>query len=356
MEEEEELMLRILQLEKEFYEKANDFYEQNCREYKLLKGKQKRLREKNCPWLKDNTYPRYDELLKSLEYNDACILNTLKRHHISKIQGIYKLAQSRKTAICNAEIIRNLSDNISTMCIAKDTLQANQQWFERLMSDLKKEYLGKDFPKVYVISSKPPSKEDKEKYFDKFIHFKNIESFISAIAEKKIPSLYVLFVCSNKVRVTDLKRVLDVYDNLDSSQQFNLIWDEAHNKQESIPSKRGIAEYLIFHPRIVRFIPCTATNTDIFEESTLFQEYNLEANSIDYTKRFENSSQKSDSPDYSSLHKAKQICLEDIRQEPYYKDYNITHFEKDLFERNYRMELEKEGCKEDRKEEVILFT
>ncbi len=348
---EEELM--ITQLEKEFYEKANVFYEQNCLEYTLLKGKEKRLREKKCPWLKDNTYPRYDELLKSLQYNDACILNTLKRLHISKIQGIYKLAQSRKTAICNAEIIRNLSDSISTMCIAKDTLQANQQWFERLMTDLSKEYIGKDFPKVYVISSKPPSKEEKKKYFDKFIHFRTIESFISAIAEKKIPSLYVLFVCSNKVRVTDLKRVLDVYNNLDSTQQFNLIWDEAHNIKEGIPSKRGIAEYLIFHPRIVRFIPCTATNTDIIEESTLFQEDNLESTALDYTKTFENSSQKSDSPDYSSLHKATQICLEDIRQESYYKDYNITHFEKDLFERNYRIELEKEFRKKDLVEEEM---
>lgn len=328
----------------EFYNKANRFTNDECENYESLQGTDKRLRRKRFEFLKNKRskrLPRFDDLCEFYKNEE---LENIKKYFIKKIIGIYKHPQSKKTAICNSIILTNLANKISTMCIAKDTLQANQQWFERLLTDLDNAYPGNDYI-VYVISSA------KQTYVKRNVkHYNSIDKFITHISSNTSQKPYILFVCSNNTRVCDLKIILDVCVNINYNPLFDIIWDEAHNKKEGIPSKRSISEFLIIHPRVITFRPCTATPDDLHEETTLFQLKNLEANALDYT-RFND--YKSDSPEYSSLQKATPIYLEELRKSSNYKNYGITHYEKELFKRHYkdakiRKQLENET------EDVIL--
>lgn len=337
----------------DFNERVNQFMFKQQEEFKHLKGKEKKIRQEKFSFLKSKKvcFPRYDEIIGSLGYTEDELF-TLKKLHILKVKGTYKHAQSKKTAICNSIVLLNISDGLSTMCIAKDTLAANQQWFERLLKD-RKDAFPKNEPYIYIVSSSNPKKSYME--YSNIKHFKTIESYITYIASTKSQSPYsqdpyILFVCSNDTRVSNLKTILDVSMKLKYIPLFDIIWDEAHNPKEGIPSKRSLSEMLIIHPRVRTFIPCTATIDDLIEESTLFQLENLEANAIDYTSF---NDFKSDSPEYSSLHNAKHIYLEDLRALPNYKDYKVTHYEKELFKRHYNeSEIRKKYKNEE--EEIVL--
>jgi hypothetical protein len=343
--------MSTIELAKEVYSKTKHFIETQRDEYQKLSGREKGIRADKFPFLKITgkklAFPRYDELFRYEELD--CIKNEdlIKRYHIGKIKGIYKHAQAKKTAICNSRILLNIADGVSSLCIAKDTLTANQQWFERLLNDRDVAYPD-HCPAVYVISSSSPKPIHMEKSNVK--HYKNIHEFNTHIATTTCQDPYIIFVCSNNTRTINLLGILDICINQGYRPLFDLIWDEAHNPKEGIPSKRSIAERLIIHPKIRTFIPCTATIDELIEESTLFQLANLESNAIDYTAF---NDFKSDSPEYSSLHKAKQIHLEDLRNDPLYQQYNVTHFDKELFKRHYN-ETEVRKRMEGAEEDVIL--
>ena len=166
------------------------------------------------------------------------------KHHIKKIVGIYKHAQSGKTEILNNIIILNLKNRTNTICLTKNTHEANNQWEKRLVSDIKKdEHLNKIKIKetVYIISSKkPPSKG-----IDEPTHCKNIDEFIRIITSKE-NSPYILFVCSNDVRIcNDIPKFLNSYKGFANKSPIDILADEAHNDKDGIIHRKNIFEYIL---------------------------------------------------------------------------------------------------------------
>jgi len=345
MEEEFEM----LDLAERFYNKATSFINKQRDEFSRLRGKEKEIRAEKYHFLKKKKkpqYPRYDDLCDYTEYNEN---DSLKKYHIRKIKGVYKHAQSQKTAICNSRVLLNFADGVSTICLTKNTLAANIQWLERLFIDREEAYPGEDCPEVFVISSSKPKKSHQK--MRKVTHFRSIDTFIKKIATIKSDKPYILFVCSNDIRTRNLLEILDTCININYAPLFELIWDEGHNKKEGIPSKRAIAEMLVIHPRIRTFIPCTATNEDFIDEnSTLWNKDNLEKNAINYT---DFNDYKSSSPEYSSLHDAKIMSLEELRNNPLYEQHNVSHFSKELFRKHYDEEKARKFLKGHTEEEIL---
>ena len=57
----------------------------------------------------------------------------INQYCIRKIRGLYKHAQAWKTGICNKQIIISFSEkNTISLCVTKNTLEANDQWLIRL--------------------------------------------------------------------------------------------------------------------------------------------------------------------------------------------------------------------------------
>jgi hypothetical protein len=120
--------------------------------------------------------------------------------------------------------------------------------------------------------------------------------------------------------------LLESYSGLSVDKQLpiNLQYDEAHNPEEGIPSKRELIENIIMNPFIERLTPCSASENPIHDNNNLlWQKINLDNNAFDYTHV---SSIKSNSPEYSSLHDAVRIYFEDIESHPSYNDYDIHAF------------------------------
>ena len=83
-------------------------------------------------------------------------INKIYKVCISKIRGLYKHAQALKTGFCNGQIINGFSEeNTISICITKNTLEANEQWLLRLYKDLDNRYPQvKLNDKIIIISSK----------------------------------------------------------------------------------------------------------------------------------------------------------------------------------------------------------
>ncbi len=176
-EEQEELLYEVKKKFDEFIKKFDDDLKKYCEtdtiDIKYLKQKYPHLKRtkdlKNK--IKNNKFdqihlPKICEFLTI--YDTSNIFNQdekriIYNYCINKITPIFKHAQAGKTAICNLEIIDSYlkiidgfsKPNILSVCITKNVLEANAQWFERLFKDLKNR-----FPKtklneeIIVISSK----------------------------------------------------------------------------------------------------------------------------------------------------------------------------------------------------------
>ena len=84
---------------------------------------------------------------------------SIYKYVVEKIKGLYKHAQAMKTGICNQRILSTIKNELNTItiCITKNTIEANDQWFCRLLDEIKK-YSSKSAELVMIISSKPVKK------------------------------------------------------------------------------------------------------------------------------------------------------------------------------------------------------
>ena len=301
----------------------------------LISKTDKQLFTEKYPFLKYRyKFPYFHELIDNFDYTEE-ERDIIITHHIKKIVGIYKHAQSGKTEILNNIIILNLKNRTNTICLTKNTLEANNQWEKRLISDIKKdEYLNKFKIKetVYIISSKKPKPSNHPN--NEPTHCKNIDEFISIITSKE-NTPYVLFICSNDTRVCkDIPKFLKSYQGIVNRLPIDLLVDEAHNDKDGITNKKNLFEYILINPYIRRLIPCTATALPLHDNnSILWRKQNLENFAYDYNK---NNKIKSDSLEYSSLHDATPIYLEDIRKLTGYTNYNLDEFDDALFRKHFK--------------------
>ena len=311
-----------------FYEQSRRFIDNKLAEYNnITKEEQKIFKKKYSFISRKSKLPLFDELVKYPEFKDLFTIDDIKNIRgtiIEKIQGIYKHAQSNKTYLCNSDIITYIQMDRFVICITKNTLSANSQWTSRFISDMKKKYPTTPLSELILVCS-----SQKNTLNGNATHCSKIDSVISCILQKD--NYRVLFMCSNNTRVLDVLKLLNSYSNFSLAKQRKIIlqYDEAHNPEEGIPSKREIVENILFSPHIERFTPCTASyDTLIDDNNTIWKKQNLDAKAIDYTRL---SCVKSSDPTYSSLHDAEVCCFEDIEKHPNFVDYNISEFDADDF-------------------------
>lgn len=309
---------------KRFNSVCNAFIKKKIAEEKEIKNtKEKKLCRQKYLFLKRKyKLPYYYELIQipdiSNEFSREDI-NNITIHLINKIRGIYKHAQAEKTFLCNIDILSSIKLDQFTICITKNTIEANSQWTKRLIKDLKKEFPTRSLAELILVCS------SKENTLDgNATHCKMINSVISNLVKHN--TFRVLFICSNHTRVEEILELLQAYDGLDRVKQLPIViqYDEAHNVEDGIPSKREIIENILRNPFIERFTPCSASENPIHDKTNpLWQKENLDNNAFDYTCI---SSIKSDSPEYSSLHDAVRINFEDIEAHPLFTSHGITAF------------------------------
>jgi hypothetical protein len=322
----EDLQKQFFAFRKNEIEKIRNDYE------KFKKDKNSRLVKdyvKKFPFLKKKSpFPSFMEVLKWKSTNDKFDFETqlkpLRDMYISKITGIFKHGQTMKTALCNLRIVSNVKLGKITMAISKNTLNAKEQWEERLIKELKEEFHNTPLNKmIIVISSK------KNDLNGNATHCKNIGQAMEYISDGNFK---IIFVCSNNKRIDDLIKLVKFYGNLAIEKQhpIDIIQDEAHNNEEGIPSKREAVEELILNPLVETFIPVSASPDPIFHENEpLWNRNNMERNAIDYTKFCQ---VISTSPNYSSIAKAKKLSFERLQEDPNYRNYDIAEFTEELFE------------------------
>jgi hypothetical protein len=288
----------------------------NKTEKKLFKNIHKFLKHKS-------KLPYYHELLEYEEIKSEFSpedLEIITLHLINKIHGIFKHAQSEKTKLCNAYIITSIKLNRFTICITKNTLEANEQWTKRAISDLKKAFPNLALKELILVCSSSINTIG-----NNATHCKNVESVIAKLAQHN--TFRVLFICSNETRINDTLTLLSAYSGLSEEKQLkiHIQWDEAHNLEQGIPSKRQLIENIIMNPIVEQLTPCTATPSPLYDDNNpLWVKANLEKNAIDYTNM---SKIKSTSPEYSSLGDATPVSFEDIKTYPSYTEYGISEFD-----------------------------
>jgi hypothetical protein len=268
----------------------------------------------------------------------------LLNHWIPKITGIYKHGQTDKTKLCNLRIISNVRLGFLSIAISKNTLSAKEQWEERLISDLKKELPGKALKDyILIVSSK---KNDLD---GNATHCKNIDKALSAMMRGNFK---IIFVCSNNTRVRDIITLLTSYEGISVEKRLliDIQMDEAHNREEGIPSKREFFDNIIMNPYVKSFVPVSASYEPLVEKDhPLWQKENLDRYAIDYTK---NSKTLSTSENYSSISDAKAISFEKLKAHPFYKEHGVVEFDEDTFEeadiKVYPSAMDAEVIKEDK--------
>ena len=299
------------------------------------------------PFLKEKPkLPLFDELARHFIQPDSSTFSEeevakIRTYLVSKIRGIYKHAQSMKTALCNDRICQNAEKGVCTIAFTKNTIDANTQWLLRLISDLTHLIIefNKSHPELppmeskdmlFVCSSKVPIKIGTNS-----THCKNISEYISILTSRNhnYPPP-ILLLCSNHARVKEINVLLRSLPGLHTNLQFpiEIQWDEAHNMTEGIPSKRATIEHILFNPYVITLIPCTATADENIadDKNPLWRSADLENNAINYANIEKYSVQSSD-PEYSALCDAGQVTIEEVRQDGKYKEYNIKEFEREVF-------------------------
>jgi hypothetical protein len=351
-----------IDINQRFNEFCHTFITDKIAEEKTLNKKEKQIFKTKYAFIgRKSKLPFFKELLKYTEIITKFPkpeLDQLTIHLINKIRGIYKHAQAEKTMLCNIDILTSIELKRFTICITKNTIEANSQWTKRLIKDLKKKFSETPLAKVILVCSSSLNTLDGHA-----THCKDINYVIANIT--KHSTYRVLFICSNNTRVGDILTLLGSYRGLSMDKRLPIIlqYDEAHNAEEGIPSKRETIENILMDPFIERVVPCSASENPIHDDTNpLWQKRNLDKNAFDYTHI---SAIKSTSQEYSSLHDAIAVNFEDIEMHPEYKEYNTTAFNvldfKKVDEFNYvsfikqhTKAYEEEGCYCDEQIKIIV--
>ena len=255
----------------------------------------------------DNYFKDYKTIDKNIIY-EYCIV---------KIRGLYKHAQALKTGFCNGQLITGFSEkNTLSMCITKNTLEANAQWLIRLYKELDDRYPNTKLDdKIMLISSK-------NELGCNATHCKNIENAWSFL--KKENNFKLIFMCSNKPRIRNVLEIAESFLGLRENLRKNLriFHDEAHNTNEGIPAYRNIIENFIFLENVLSYQPISASPGKIVNnDNPLWKKENLDNYAINFTE-FDNT--KSDNPNYSSISDYEKISIEDLQKMDGWEDYGIT--------------------------------
>jgi hypothetical protein len=253
--------------------------------------------------------------------------NIFYRYAFSKIRGLYKHAQALKTGYCNHEIITGMSepDTIS-FCISKNTLEAGQQWLERLLCELSTRFENANMREyVMIISSK------KNTLGGRATHCKNIDAALGYL-KKPDHTFKIIFVCSNKTRIYDIYQLtMDFQRWRDSPTKLRIIHDEAHNLQDGIPPFRDVVEQIVIQPNVISYMPVTATNNTItWDKSPIWM--NIEQFAKNYT---EYDDTKSTDPKYSSISDAIKHTFETLKISSEWREYDVQEVSEELFKSVY---------------------
>jgi len=264
------------------------------------------------------------EYFSEFSENDKQIIY---EYSILKIRGLYKHAQALKTGFCNGQISENFikrgdcngqiitglsEEKTLSVCITKNTLEANEQWLTRLFKELDTRYPQvKLTNKIMIISSK---KNDLEGHAT---HCKNMDKAWSYLKKKN--EFKIIFICSNKIRIQDIHEMAVSFSNLieELAKNIRILHDEAHNTKEGIPPFRQIIENIIILPNVLSYEPITASLGNIVDDKNpIWVEKNLEKYAINFTD-FDKT--KSDDPKYSSISDYNTYNFEDLSSN---KDWN----------------------------------
>ena len=278
------------------------------------------------------------EIMQRPEYSErfnADEQNIVYTYCAKKIKGIYKHAQALKTGYCNLQIINGFSEkNTISICVTKNTLEANEQWLLRLFKELDNRYPHiKLNDKIMIISSK------KNDLNGNATHCKDINSAWKIL--KRNNDIKIIFLCSNKIRISDILDISQDFLNLTDllQKKLRILHDEAHNVKEGIPAFREIIENIISQPNVVCYTPITASNHTIIDDSNpLWEKQNIEESALNYT---DYDKTKSNDPHYSSCSKAERISFEEIKTHPKWQEYEISQIPKDVFMKVHKNEYHK---------------
>jgi hypothetical protein len=245
-------------------------------------------------------------------------IKTIKKYCISKIRGLYKHAQALKTGYCNGQIINGFSEkNTISVCITKNTLEANAQWLSRLFKELDNRFPQVNLnDKIMIISSK------KNTLFGNATHCKNMNEAWSHL--KKCNNFKIVFICSNKIRIQDIYEMATSFLNLREElvKKLRILHDEAHNTKEGIPPFRYIIENILLLPNVISYQPITASLGEIGDnENPIWIKNNLEQHAINFTD-FDNT--KSNDPKYSSISDYEKINFERLKTKEKWQNFNRT--------------------------------
>jgi hypothetical protein len=304
---------------------------------------------KKYPFLRRKGRPSLEEILSWQEtkakFNWETQIKPLLQEYIAKITGLYKHGQTEKTGLCNLRILSNIRLGKLSIAISKNTLSAKEQWEGRLIKDLKKEYPGVPLKElILIISSKKTDLDGNA------THCKDINAAFAAYTAGKFK---IIFICSNNTRINEILTLLNLYEGLAEHKKLkiDIQHDEAHNKEEGVPSKRELIENIIMNPYVEAYVPVTASYDPLIANNTiLWKKENLDTYAINYTK---NSKTLSTSENYSSISDAHHVYFEDIEQSATYVNHNIQEFDEETFDeadnKDYSGWEHPEEVKEDKK-------
>ena len=257
--------------------------------------------------------------------------NSFYRECISKIRGVYKHSQALKTGFCNEQILNAYSEQHSlSICVTKNTLEANGQWLTRFIKDLIKILQSQSSicntrSSIMIISSRA-NKDLK----NDVTHCKNMNE---AWGYLKHPNhdFKMVFVCSNKTRTLDVLQICKDFQNLrvGNEMKLRIFHDEAHNTKEGIPPYRDIVENIIIQPNVSLYIPITSSNGSITcSDNPLWNIINIENNALDYTSYDRT---KSTDPEYSSCSNATHVSIEDLKTRPGWENFDENCVSEEIF-------------------------
>jgi cell fate (sporulation/competence/biofilm development) regulator YmcA (YheA/YmcA/DUF963 family) len=247
------------------------------------------------------------------------------KYCISKIRGVYKHAQALKTGFCNGQIINGFSEeNTISVCVTKNTLEANEQWLSRLFRELDNRYPQVSLnDKIMIISSK------KNTLGGHATHCKTMNDAWSYL--KKRNNFKIVFICSNKIRIQDIFEMAVSFLNLREElvKKIRIQHDEAHNIKEGIPPFRYIIENILILPNVLSYQPITASLGKIVDsKNAIWSKENLEKHAINFTD-FDNT--KSNDLKYSSISDYNKIKFEDLISNDCWENFNRTDVSREHF-------------------------
>ena len=315
-----------------FVQLYNWFHKKNIDEYERIKS------NKDCLNLFTKKYKYFDKknpakkslIYQLFEYDEFKHYTrnqkrSIYRYIAKKIHNMVKHGQSSKTELSCEKILSDITKNILTIAITKNSLLANSQFTSRFVKSMLKAGYSNMSKNVLIISSEVNT------LFGNATHCKNIGEAWRKMCDINY-NIKVIFMCSNNTRIQEISELLDLIENntFQSKSEFNNIhWDEAHNRTEGIPVYRNCAENILLHSSVKEFIPITASVDTIFDnKNPIWFKENLDKNRLNFiNKDMENSMIKSDSESYSSIDDGIKINIEDEYQE---KKYDNTFSEPDF--------------------------